>query len=421
MSTYLDRPKIQSSLTPTERVEKNIIRLLQRDEPFFATVIMNQQRVCTDQVPTMAVDGCKYFYYNPEFVETLSDDEIRGVLVHEIEHIINKHSFRRGGRDHQLWNMACDYAINKHVLENGYKLPEEGLFDTSGRFDNMSPEQIYGILDQERPKGGGGNGGVSGNPDPGGCGGVIDPQGEPKKDDKGNPLPPSPDGSNSQPMSSDERDEAEREVDQQIRQAVAIAQKAGKMSAGLARRVLAELESKVDWRDVLNRFVADFAQEDFSYRRSNRRFLASGVIMPSRWSESIGGVAMCMDTSASISEELLEQAASELLSAMEVYELCSEDPSLTCVYCDSRVAGVQVLSPGDIPEPKGGGGTRFSPAFAKVKELNDEADGDGFCGIVYITDGYCDDFGPEPAQPVLWMLTCDNDSFKPPFGEVVKL
>jgi len=388
----------------SDKVDKAIIRLLQTDEPFFATVIMSQERIETRDVPTMAVDGVSKFYYNPDFVDTLTFDEVKGVVVHEIEHIINKHSLRKQGRNHNKFNRACDYAINLHVLEQGYVLPKGGLVDA--QYKDMTPEQIYAALPDDPEDGKGKSGEGEGNGDPGGCGGFVDPKSPDRKDKDGNPAP----------MNEEELEEAEREVDKNLRTALTVAEKAGKLSAELARRIRADLEAKVDWREVLSRFVCERSQDDYSYARPSTRYIATGAIMPSRFSESFGTVCLLMDTSASISNDLLSQAASELLACLELYELVKEDPTLTCIYCDSAVAGVEVLEPGDTPEPKGGGGTRFSPAFAKMKELEED-----FCGAVYITDGHCNDFGPEPEIPVLWALTIDNKHFNPPFGEVMRL
>lgn len=47
-------------------------------------------------------------------------------------------------RDLDLWNMACDYAINLLLVNNGIKLPKDALFDQ--RYKNMSADAIYDQL-----------------------------------------------------------------------------------------------------------------------------------------------------------------------------------------------------------------------------------------------------------------------------------
>jgi predicted metal-dependent peptidase len=83
------------------------------------------------------------------------------------------------------------------------------------------------------------------------------------------------------------------------------------------------------------------------------------------------------------------------------------------VWCDTEIS-VQVVEAAEELAPKGGGGTMFSPVFEWVNENRPHTK-----GVVYVTDGYCSDFGEEPTYPVLWVLTAENGGFTPPFGEVV--
>jgi hypothetical protein len=46
------------------------------------------------------------------------------VLIHETRHILGLHMFRKGERDHQLFNVAADVAINQ-LIQN---LPEGAQF-----------------------------------------------------------------------------------------------------------------------------------------------------------------------------------------------------------------------------------------------------------------------------------------------------
>ena len=48
--------------------------------------------------PTMATDASKV-YWGEAFVELCTEEEVTGVLVHEVIHVTNMHMFRRGDRD----------------------------------------------------------------------------------------------------------------------------------------------------------------------------------------------------------------------------------------------------------------------------------------------------------------------------------
>ena len=47
---------------------------------------------------TAATDGY-FIYWNPDFFEILAEDEVMGVLAHELLHVVLAHLERRGLRD----------------------------------------------------------------------------------------------------------------------------------------------------------------------------------------------------------------------------------------------------------------------------------------------------------------------------------
>jgi len=102
---------------------------LQKDFPFYWRVLGTLKTVLTWDVPTMAVDKLNNIYINPTFaVETLDQDGVTAVLVHECGHIVGLTFFRKGSRDHLRWNVATDYIINRDLLDDGFKLPDSDLF-----------------------------------------------------------------------------------------------------------------------------------------------------------------------------------------------------------------------------------------------------------------------------------------------------
>ncbi len=95
-------------------------------QPFYGTLALQLELVeVTDKsfVNTMAVDG-RHLFYNPEFVLSLTEDELVGVNAHEVAHCAFQHMTRRGHRDPRLWNVAGDYAINADLLDAGFVLPK---------------------------------------------------------------------------------------------------------------------------------------------------------------------------------------------------------------------------------------------------------------------------------------------------------
>lgn len=121
---------------------------------FFADLLLSLKIMETNQpnkYKTMATDG-KSIVYNPDFVNKLSTEEIKFVILHEVMHNANFHFLRRGTRKPRRWNRAADFAINIQLDDmskekKGQKLlkfPSMGLLNQEYR--DMSAEQIYDIL-----------------------------------------------------------------------------------------------------------------------------------------------------------------------------------------------------------------------------------------------------------------------------------
>ena len=79
-------------------------------------------------------------YVNPQ--AGLGTEEWRFVLAHEALHAALGHAERTGGRDAELWNIACDFVINGWLVEMAVGvMPECGLYDP--QFAGESAEGVY--------------------------------------------------------------------------------------------------------------------------------------------------------------------------------------------------------------------------------------------------------------------------------------
>lgn len=93
-------------------------------------------------------NGRIYLHSNPVFVESLTLEELQGVLVHEIYHILNLTLPRKGQHNHSLWNTATDVAINEDILNTSIqsmkmKLPSFAL--TVKKIDEFNTKK-YGEI-----------------------------------------------------------------------------------------------------------------------------------------------------------------------------------------------------------------------------------------------------------------------------------
>lgn len=369
-------------MTPTKtKLTKARINLL-INHPFFASILLRMPCVERTDIPTMAVDGVS-LYYNADFVEKTPFDELVGVLAHEAMHIACLHHLREGARNHEKFNRAADYAINPLIEDARLSLPKDRL--RKKEYDGKSAEEIYSLM----PDNGQESGQGQGQGDFGGCGQVMP---YPSKD----------------PSAMAEQ---EQQVKIAVAQATQYAKTCGKLPDSIERMVGNLLEPSVDWREVLKRFVQDVARNDYTFRRPNQRYIATGFYLPTLYNEELGQITVAIDTSGSITQDELVEFASELNGIMSEYQ----GVRLTVIYCDAEVAHVDEYE-GDMPvnlTMHGGGGTDFKPPFDWVEKNEHQPK----C-MVYFTDGCCNSFPEIPEYPTLWLAT---QKFNPPFGELIPL
>lgn len=352
------------------------------EHPFVGSIALGMPFVFDDSIPTAATNG-KRVAFNPEFVDKLTDEETKFLVAHECFHPMMEHNFRRGSRQPRRWNMAADYVINKLLTDEGIgKMPKNGLMDNNiYNAGHGTSEGIYNIL-PEQPEGGG-------------YGGEGDPM-DNCEDGEGDPA---------------EQQQQQAEWKVKVAQAAQAAKMMGKMSANLQRLVDEVLHPKVDWRDVMQRFLVKARTDQRSFARFNRRFIAQGLYLPTVSGEQMGEVCFAVDCSGSITKQVINQFSAEITKVKE--DLM---PSrIHVLYFDSDVSHVESYEQHDTLDikPHGGGGTDFAPVFEKIIEL-----GINPVAIVFLTDLCCHSFGDQPDAPVLWVTT---DPGEAPFGEVVEM
>jgi predicted metal-dependent peptidase len=197
-------------------------------------------------------------------------------------------------------------------------------------------------------------------------------------------------------------------------QAVQQAKAMGSLPGALERLVSDILEPVLDWRELLRRFVDTSAKNDYQWFPPNRRYVHSGLLLPSLRSQELKNITLAMDTSGSITDDDLKAFQAEVRALVEDYQA-----NATVIYCDDKVRKVERFDEGSPVElhPKGGGGTDFRPPFEHIEESGEYP----VC-LIYQTDGECRDFPVVPPYPVLWVLTRRRSyGWNPPFGETITL
>ncbi len=424
------------------------------DHPFFASFALKLELKADANSKDLWTDG-KTLAFNPMYAYALSKEMMIGAQAHEIMHLACGHHIRRNGREEQKWNLACDYAINHILLEYGFKLPENFRHDPA--YKDMSVDDIYEKLlrldDSQEVNGGAKQENIAEktSSDEGGSSGSLDADASEieKEQEQKNTATDDNTGEESQqnqevnpqnlnedtesektqnmstafqgdikdhPTLSDENNEnaqksAEQEANIQLAQAVQSAAFSGNTPLGLLRLFKETVAPSLDWRALLQRFIENCSNGDYSWSSPNRRYIYQDIYLPSRSESRIPFIALAIDASGSIDNESLSLFCSELENILEAY-----DTNLLVMYHDIEVQGHALYSREDRPlllTPQGGGGTDFRPIpkFIEEENFNPSA-------LLWFTDLECDLFPEEPHYPVLW-ISIKKQDFSPPFGEVI--
>ena len=311
-------------------------RLLQQ-EPFFAALSRRIHKYSTNAIPTAGVCVNKStaqfeMVYNPEFMESLPDNQKLGVLMHEFYHIIFEHLTTRlpeGGMS-KMWNVATDLAINSHLMD---KLPEQGCFPSKEGtpFEKypvgLSSEAYYKMLQEDEqfkkePEDGQGEGG-DGEGD--GDGGELSDYNMDSHDGW-----------------SDADAETRAMAKERLRDAVEKAAKEaasgkgwGTVSSSVKKQIMDMITPKVDWRKVLRYFVrtSQRSNKRSTVRKLNKRF---PYIHAGKKITRQAKIAISIDQSGSVSDQMLAAFFAELNTLSSIAEF-------TVVPFDTEVDESQVF------------------------------------------------------------------------------
>lgn len=343
--------------------------------PFFASILMKRKLIEDNTIKTAAVDQRGQIYYNKEFVEKLSVDQLVFVLCHEVGHVIGQHSLRRGSRHAKRWNTAGDAWINDMLKEANIGEFIDGCVNMPGSKDRTVDSIYDGLPDDPDGEG------------PGGIGDDIIERGS--------------------PMTDDEASRVDAEIRVEVAQAAQAAKATGKMTAGLDKIIAELLDVRTPWYDILERYMVAFTKGDYSWARPNRRF--SDVYLPSVGkTQQCGEIVLQVDVSGSIQQRELDFYGSHF---KRIVELCNPE-RVHVLYTDTSVCKHVVFENGEEVslEFYSGGGTDMESGFTYLdkEDIVPEV-------FVCLTDGYTD-FNTDnaPPYPVVWCISSDIQA---PYGD----
>ncbi|TQM83728.1 putative metal-dependent peptidase [Saccharothrix saharensis] len=342
-----------------------------RSRPYLATALFALHVVESRRVPTMAVDRHWRCYASPAFVARTPVEELAGVWVHEVSHLLRDHHGRsdRFAAEHGLtgpgerlrMNIAADCEINDDVFGDGLPEPEGAVRPGTLRL----PE---GQLMEDYLRGfrlGPGTDGFAWLD----CGSGADGL---ERD-----WDPGPDGAHG--LSAQERDAV------RFRVAQGLTAHPGSAPKGWRRWAEDAFHPPQPWRELLGAAVRSAvsgpgAGEDYSYGRPSRRSAGlPGVVLPSLRRRP-PRVCVVVDTSGSVSDGELGSALVEI--AAIVHAVGGRRDLVSVLSCDAAAHVTGPLCRAEGITLVGGGGTDLRSGFAKALRRNPKPD-----VVVVLTDG----------------------------------
>lgn len=411
-------------MTEEQRITKAKIGLV-IEEPWFGQLACYLNLKETKTVPTAAINERGDFFFNPDFIKTLSDPELKGLVCHEILHLAFQHPFRMTTRNLILWNIAADLKINDELRNHRTaKLPKGGLIPDYDGFSmdgvhikdipNKTTELIYADLHKQCPPQvanisvslGSGDGKSQGDVD------LKDVKGPWKDLIKGMVRDLIKGAKDEEKMTEADMKRLKKDWEERIDGANQMHK--GDIPAGL-KRELDELEyPQLPWYQIIRQRLARLAFRK-TWAQPNKKWLPN--FFPGRVKNKSLKAVISIDTSGSMSRHDVTKALSETVGIANafthfVFHIIFND-------CDVwDIIEVKSTNREKLKRivPLGGGGTDFRPVFDKIKkEFNNQID----C-LVFFTDGYGDFPAHQPPYQVYW-VTENPTEVDWPFGKVISL
>jgi predicted metal-dependent peptidase len=340
------------------------MRLL-RVNPFYGDVLLKLPVIEDETISTACTDG-KAIRYNPRFFDSKTEEECNFILLHEVLHVLLMHCTRRGIKDPEIWNVACDFMVNNMIMimQNDLKhkgielkVPDDALEASWFYVANKSTEELYEQLCRDnynRPKG---HKAV-----------YVDGRGSLNRSISIPRLPG--DVILADNLTNEERNQLEDTIRGYIREAAKLCSGPGSGSFSVPEQFLRLAESrKISWKTLLRDFLAEGDSEESSYFTPERKYLHMDLIIPGpgERSEELGEVWAFIDDSGSIGPDDLNQFLTQLYRIMKEFH-GTMNVAFWNTKVDSVYKGISTQKELLAVAPKGTGGTDASCVYRYLKE-----------------------------------------------------
>lgn len=468
--------KLQELKTTARKIlAYNRMQLLNK-HPFIGNIAMNLDLIpIRDARCDSAMTDGNAIYFDIDFMSRLNSDEIQFVLGHEIWHVVMVHFLRKGDRNHDIFNIACDMEVNQILDSDGFLAPSDALFPNKKHArkceynfdDGLSAEEYYDLIiewhkkqaeqnrkeesketenesmdqmDQKDENDQNGKAVVKAQTkkktnrpkrNTKKCEGQFDKHFDQSENQEEALKEAMENGAEDKygtkeadtefrprtfNTDSDKREATERVREMVVSAAQTYERQKGDLPGYIKKYVDKLLESKLPWKELLSAFITAGFQNKTNWNVPNKRFAYSGTYLPSHTGDMMR-IAIGIDTSGSC-----EPDCSKFLSEVNAIARSFDQYELHVLQCDTEVKNYTMydennpLNPDDKIEFKGFGGTQLHPIFDYLSLNNIEAD-----AVLIFTDGYCEKFDQNENfdQPIMWMITGKNECKNIEIGQKV--
>lgn len=374
-------------------------RMLNGGEDYYALFLGDTMREIdfnlTFPTASMLKGNKIHFLFNPLSFLFLSEREAVALIKHEILHILLKHH----GRERILKNkyrklainLAMDISVNQYI--NHLPAFVERINTVNMRFDlNLKTNETLEFYTEEIHKA------------------ILEHPKEAKElseSDKANY-----EEVHDQWVESE--DEDTDEVKDKLKSTLKLASRNG-IPDEVLRIVKDNLKGEVHWTQIIRKAMRTLPKgKKKTVTRVNRR-QPERLDLRGELKNHIPDVTVAIDISGSIDDRSMREFLKEIITLSHAYS-----ESIRVIECDDAVRrDYKIRSYQDIkPLLKRRGGTKFSPVFQHIRELNLRN-----TLLIYFTDG----LGEEKLETrpshyrTIWVVKGEKLSLRDPFGEVIYL
>ena len=365
-------------------ITKSKVFLGEKNAAFLGSLMCSMNFVWSRDLPTAATNAIT-FWWNPDWFISLDPEVRKTVLMHELWHVARLHMVRLDNRNPRYWNYACDIRINNDLEREGssfYGVEDcwkDKSFDDNGI---AAEEDIYDLITNQCDAATVGSWG-----DPDGDGDMI-------------------------PLTNQEKQQAINTVVQAVHQAK-LAGQAGNLPGSIEATLNKFLEPVIAWQTILMQFFTDLLNEDYSWKRPNRRY--NDMYLPSRFTDDgrLEHLIYYLDVSGSVTDAQALRFNSEVKYIQEVLK----PQRLTLVQFDTCIQDVKEFKeedPFDEIKIIGRGGTSFEPVREHMLENLPTA-------AIIFSDMWCEPMQPLDEEiPIIW-VAIDNRTATVPFGKLIHI